>query len=157
MKPATRTPITITARLLTRNWTLNLISQVLSLLTAVPTIPYLVHGLGAERFGILSLAWVFLGYFGLFDLGLGRATTKFVAGCLGSGETHRLPALVWTSLWSQVLFGAIGALVAALVTPVLVHHVLKITPALVGETELSFYILAAVCWKPASILARSTM
>jgi|CZKH01.1.fsa_nt_gi O-antigen/teichoic acid export membrane protein len=143
MKPATRTPITITARLLTRNWTLNLISQVLSLLTAVPTIPYLVHGLGAERFGILSLAWVFLGYFGLFDLGLGRATTKFVAGCLGSGETHRLPALVWTSLWSQVLFGAIGALVAALVTPVLVHHVLKITPALVGETELSFYILAA--------------
>ncbi len=139
MRPA----IAINARLLTRNWTLNLFSQGLSLVVAVPAIPYLLRGLGPERFGILSLAWIFLGYFGLFDLGLGRATTKFVAGCLGSGETHRLPGLVWTSLWSQFLLGAVGAAVAALITPVLVHHALKITPVFVRETELSFYILAA--------------
>jgi O-antigen/teichoic acid export membrane protein len=143
VKQTLRPPIAITARLLTKNWTLNLAGQTVSLLVAVPTIPYLVHGLGAERFGILSLAWVLLGYFGLFDLGLGRATTKFVAGCLGSGETHRLASLVWTSLWSQVLLGVIGAVVAASATPILVHRALKISPALVGETETSFYILAA--------------
>jgi O-antigen/teichoic acid export membrane protein len=143
LKRAVRTPITITARLLTKNWTLNLAGQTISLLVAVPTIPYLVHGLGAERFGILSLAWALLGYFGLFDLGLGRATTKFVAGCLGSGETRRLAALVWTSLGSQALLGVIGAVVAALATPMLVHRALKISPAFVGETETSFYILAA--------------
>lgn len=135
-------PITITARLLTKNWTLNLVGQTLSLLVAVPTIPYLVHGLGPERFGILSLAWALLGFFGLFDLGLGRATTKFVAACLGSGETHRLPALVWTSLWSQALLGVIGTAVAASVIPMLVHRALKLPPALVGQTATSFYILA---------------
>ncbi len=143
MKPPVRAPIAITARLLTKNWTLNLAGQTVSLLVAVPTIPYLIHGLGAERFGILSLAWVLLGYFGLFDLGLGRATTKFVAGCLGSGETHRLAALVWTSLLSQGLFGVIGTVVAGSAIPLLVHRALKISPAFVGQTETCFYILAA--------------
>jgi len=143
LKPVIPTPIAITARLLTKNWTLNLGSQIISFAVALPAIPYLMHGLGSERFGILSIGWVFLGYFGLFDLGMGRATTKFVAGCLGSGERHRLPGLVWTSLWFQVLLGVVGALVAALVTPLLVHHALKISPALVGETTVSFYILVA--------------
>jgi len=34
----------------------------------VVTIPFIVLGLGAERFRLLSLAWVVLGYFTIFDL-----------------------------------------------------------------------------------------
>ncbi|MCI0403070.1 MAG: flippase, partial [Acidobacteria bacterium] len=51
-------------------------------------IPPIIAGLGAERFGLLALAWAVLGYFNIFDLGLGRATTKFVAESLGRGEHH---------------------------------------------------------------------
>ena len=65
---------------------LNLLGQVLPAAAALVTIPFLVRGLGTERFGILSIAWVVLGSSGIFDLGLGRATTKFVAGSLGRGE-----------------------------------------------------------------------
>ncbi len=136
-------PIEISGRLLTKNWALNFFGQVLPLVVGLATIPYVVRGLGAERFGVLSIAWVLLGYFGLFDLGLGRATTKFVAECLGKGDTRRLPGLVWTSLWSQVLFGLAGALLAAAATPFLVERVLKLSPVLRGETEASFFILAA--------------
>jgi O-antigen/teichoic acid export membrane protein len=132
----------ITGRLLTRNWALNLVGQTVALLVALPTIPYTVRGLGPERFGILSIAWVLLGYFGLFDLGLGRATTKFVAECLSLGDTKRMTALVWTSLWSQVLFGAMGALIAVAATPVAVHRFLNISPSLIGETQATFFILA---------------
>jgi len=71
--------IEITGRLLTRNWGLNLAGQILPLGVAVAAMPYVIHGLGAERFGILSIAWTLLGFCGLLDLGLGRATTKFVA------------------------------------------------------------------------------
>ena len=66
-----------------KNALLNLLGAALPLLVGILTIPYVVRGLGMERFGILSLAWVILGYFALFDFGLGRATTKFVAEAVG--------------------------------------------------------------------------
>ncbi len=135
--------IEINGRLLTRNWALNLVGQVLPLPVALITIPYVIHGFGTERFGLLSIAWVLLGYIGFFDLGLGRATTKFVAECLGRDETHELPRLVWTSVGSQVMFALVGAFLAAAATPVLVDRFLKISPALTGEAKASFIILAA--------------
>lgn len=136
-------PIEITGRLLTRNWILNLAGQALPLFLALGTIPYVIRGLGAERFGVLSIAWVLLNYLSLFDLGLGRATTKFLAECLGRGEHHRVSSLVWTSLWAQALLGIVGTALAAAATPFLVDHVLKLTPALRAETSLTFFMLAA--------------
>jgi Na+-driven multidrug efflux pump len=41
---------------------------------------------------------VLLSYFLLFDLGIGPATTKFVAELLGRGEVEKLPEMVWTAL-----------------------------------------------------------
>jgi O-antigen/teichoic acid export membrane protein len=128
---------------LARNTALNLVGYVVPILVGVAVIPYLVRGLGADRFGVLSLAWVLLGYISLFDLGLGRATTKFVAECLGRGEPERLPSLVWTSVGLQLLFGLIGALLVAAATPLLADRLLKIPPALLGETRTTFFILAA--------------
>jgi O-antigen/teichoic acid export membrane protein len=133
----------ITGRLLTRNWGLNLAGQILPLGVAVAAMPYVIHGLGAERFGILSIAWTLLGFCGLLDLGLGRATTKFVAECLGRGEIEQLPAIVWTSLSTQVIVGAAGALLVVWFIPALVDRWLKVSPALAQDTKTSFTILAA--------------
>uniref|UniRef100_UPI0034E2C47B oligosaccharide flippase family protein n=1 Tax=Methanothrix sp. TaxID=90426 RepID=UPI0034E2C47B len=81
----------ISGSLIARNAVLNLIGQAVPLLVGVLTIPFVVRGLGTDRFGLLSLAWVVLGYFTIFDLGLGRATTKYVAEALGKGEGDRIP------------------------------------------------------------------
>jgi O-antigen/teichoic acid export membrane protein len=136
-------PLEIHGGLLARNTALNLMGQALPLLVGLATIPYVVRGLGTESFGILSIAWVLLGYFSLFDLGLGRATTKFVAEYLGHGQIDQLPGLVWTSLGIQVLFGVAGTLLVGALTPFLVDRVLKVPASLVGETKVSFLILAA--------------
>ncbi len=125
------------------NAALNLVGQVIPLLVGLVTIPYIVRGLGIEAFGVLSIGWVLLGYFGLFDLGLGRATTKFVAGCLGRGDIDQLPSLVWTSLGFQLVLGGVGALLVWAVTPILVNRILKIPPSLLGETKATFFLLAA--------------
>ena len=45
----------------------------------VAAVPPLVRLLGVDRFGVLALAWIIVGYFSLFDLGMGRALTKLVA------------------------------------------------------------------------------
>ena len=132
----------MSGKLLARNTTLNLIGQIVPLLVGVVTIPFIVRGLGTERFGLLSMAWVVLGYFIILDLGLGRATTKFVAEALGKGETERLPHLIWTSLGIHILLGLMGGLLLATLTPILVEQVFKISPALIGEARSTFFILA---------------
>ena len=116
--------------------------QGLPLLVGLFTIPFLIRGLGTERFGILSLAWVLLGYAGLLDLGLGRATTKFVAEYLGKGELRRLPGIVWTSLSCQMVFGFAGMFLMAGVTQHLVDKWLKISPSFTSEAKMAFLVIA---------------
>ena len=132
----------IRGSLLARNTMLNFIGQIVPLLVGVATIPFIVRGLGTDRFGLLSLAWVVLGYFAVFDLGLGRATTKFVAEALGRGEEDEIPRIVWTAVMVQAALGITGTLLLAAITPLLVERILNIPPELVEEARATFYILA---------------
>jgi O-antigen/teichoic acid export membrane protein len=131
-----------TSKLLARNTALNLAGQAIPLLAALVSIPWLIRGLGAERFGILTLAWATIGYFGLVDLGLGRALTHAVATRLGSDREDELVAVGWTALALMFLLGAVGAVALSAATPLLVNDLLKIPPALTAESERSFYLLA---------------
>lgn len=57
----------------------NFSGQIFPLITALICIPILLANLGEERFGFLAIAWVIIGYFSLFDFGLGRSLTYIVA------------------------------------------------------------------------------
>src|SRR6266581_239871 len=83
----------ITGRLLTRNWILNLAGQVLPLFVALPAMPYVIRGLGTERFGILSIAWVLLSYTTALDLGLGASHSWLDWGhsCRGGDASSSRP------------------------------------------------------------------
>ncbi len=135
------TKLEISGGLLAKNALLNFIGQVIPLLVGVITIPFIVRGLGTERFGLLSLAWVILSYFAIFDIGLGRATTKFVAEALGKGKED-VTEIVWTAVTIQVIMGIIGGVVLAGITPFLVEQILKIPPYLIEEARATFYLLA---------------
>jgi O-antigen/teichoic acid export membrane protein len=58
--------------LLARNTIWNLFGQLIPVVVAVITIPFLVRALTLSRFGLLSLVWIVIGYFSLLDLDLGR-------------------------------------------------------------------------------------
>ncbi|MBT5973680.1 MAG: flippase, partial [Desulfobacula sp.] len=58
----------IQGRIIARNTILNLVGYGTPLLVALVTIPILIKGLEAERFGVLTLVWVLISYIGLFDL-----------------------------------------------------------------------------------------
>src|SRR5690349_2610185 len=108
---------------------------------AVLAIPALIAGMGKERFGILTLAWILLGYFSLFDLGLGRALTRMVAERLGLGREEDIPGLVWTTLGLMMGLGLAGTVAIGLVSPWLVGRVLKVPDALRGETLGAFEMI----------------
>jgi O-antigen/teichoic acid export membrane protein len=130
-------------RLLARDALWILLGQGAPLIAAFFAIPALTRGLGADRFGVLALAWVFLGYFSLFDLGLGRALTQSISERYGNGDIAEVPAIVWSSIAVMTLLGVVGAILAALSTPIMVTRVLKVPPALLTETRSAFYVLAA--------------
>lgn len=130
-------------RLLARNTIWNILGQIVPMIVGIVTIPIIIRGLGVERFGVLSLAWVVVGYFSLFDLGIGRALTKFVADKLGADEEHAIPSLAWTALILMLLLGIAGSVITAALSPWLVHRLLKVSEALQYETLRGFYLLAA--------------
>jgi O-antigen/teichoic acid export membrane protein len=138
----TSTVLHVGGNILARNTVLNIVGQVVPLLVGFATMPYVIRHLGPERFGILSLAWIVVGYFGVFDLGIGPATTKFVAELLGKGETEKLPALVWTALAAQSGMGLIAGLLLAAASSALVDHLFKIPPGLRPDAHWVFLILA---------------
>ena len=124
-----------------RNTAWNLFGQLAPALAAVFTVPILIHGLGTERFGVLTLIWLVVGYFSIFDLGLGRALTQLLAERLGRDDHESVPPLVWTALGMMACLGLVGAAVAALAAPAL-QHGLKLPTALRIETLNAIYLLA---------------
>lgn len=91
----------------------NLLGNVLPLGAAALAMPYLAQRLGTERFGLLTLGWVLIGYFGLFDFGLGRALTKLVAERVGRPAAVDLPALCSTGTALAGAAGLAGGLLVA--------------------------------------------
>jgi O-antigen/teichoic acid export membrane protein len=129
--------------LIARNSIFNLLGQILPMLVGVVTIPYIIRGLGTDGYGILSIAWMVLGYFSVFDLGLSRATVKFVAEHLSPDKIHKVPELVWTSLGLLILLGCAGGLLVAAFVPMAVTHFFKMPASFIGEARTALFILAA--------------
>ena len=132
--------IAVTGRLVVRNTLLNLMGQVVPLALAVLFIPYTIHRLGSEQYGIWSLASIVLGYFAFLDLGFGRTATKFVAEALGRGDTSRIREIVWTSVLLTSLSGLLATTVGIVSTPLFVERILHIPTRLIREAEWVFYI-----------------
>ena len=121
----------------------NLLGQTVPAVAALFAVPVLIRGLGTERFGILTLAWTLIGYFSLFDFGLGRALTQVVSERLGLNRDSEIVVIVWTATYAMALFGLAAAGALAFASPWLVGSVLKVPSHLVGETEQAFWILSA--------------
>jgi O-antigen/teichoic acid export membrane protein len=126
-----------------RNTIWNLAGQALPMLVAVVSIPFLISGLGPERFGFLAIAWVVVGYFGLFDFGLGQAVTRSLAAILARGAVSEAPRLVWNAILANVALGISGGTLLALVGPWLAEHALQLPSAIRAEGVAAFYVLAA--------------
>lgn len=128
---------------LAKNTIYNLLGLGAPVVIAIFLIPVLIKGLGTERFGILNIGWVVIGYFSLFDFGIGRALTKIVSEKLGQRKEEDIPDIFWTSIFIMFVVSTIGSVIVILLTPTLVEDILAISPELFDESYAVFYTLAA--------------
>lgn len=134
----------ITARALTRGAAWNQLGLALPLLSAILLVPPLIRALGVDRFGVLSLAWLLIGYFSLFDLGVSGALTRLVAERRSLDRDHEVPALVWTALALTAAMGTVGGVVLGGASRWLVEVGLRVPPALQPETLIMVRMLAGI-------------
>ena len=99
--------------MLLRNVGFNFVGMGAPLLVAIVTIPVLISSLGADRFGLLTLIWAVVSYFGLFDLGLGRALTQKLAVVFANEESGCVGPLVATASALMATLGVMAGLLMA--------------------------------------------
>lgn len=81
------------------------------MLIGLVAIPYIYKHIGMERIGVLTIVWALIGYFSIFDFGLGRAITQRIAS-LDSQRTDEFKKTVATTgTLLTLLIGVTGALV----------------------------------------------
>lgn len=128
---------------LARNIVWNAAGLVLPLLVGIAVVPAIVRGLGTERFGFLSVIWLLIGYFSIFDLGLSRTLTKLVADRLASGREAEIAPLASTALIMVVVSSAVMSGIVALSAGWIAGRVFASSPALIPEASTAIACLAA--------------
>jgi O-antigen/teichoic acid export membrane protein len=99
---------------------------------ALFTIPFYLKLVGTDRYGVLAIAWLLLGYFGLFDLGLGRATAYRIAALYAAPAEERAKTF-WTALTVNLAMGIVGGLILWPVAAYFFAYHFKIDPAIRPE------------------------
>jgi O-antigen/teichoic acid export membrane protein len=127
---------------LRRNVLLNIAGFGFPAVLALIAIPVLVRGYGDSRFGVLSIAWAVIGYFGLFDLGLSRALTQRLAESIGRGAHHEVGPVSRTALFLMTPIGLAGGVLLAALAPMIVERVLNVPKELQAESVTAFRIFA---------------
>ncbi|MBU2755331.1 glycosyltransferase [Acidithiobacillus sp. CV18-2] len=112
------------------------------------TTPIYLHLIGVERYGAMSILWLALGYFGVFDLGLGRAVAQRIAqlpslkGFSPKDMAQTRGDIFWTSLVASIVVSSIASV--GLFWPLMelvINHVLHISQELRMEADHSIWVL----------------
>lgn len=129
-------------KMILKNVTWNLLGRFVPLISAIVAIPLLIKSLGIDYFGIFTLVLMVIGYFSLFDLGIGRALTKFISVEIGNGRNEKIPIYAGTGLSIMLMFSMIGLIISLSMSSWMVRHVLIVPLSLQEETIQIFYLLS---------------
>lgn len=128
---------------LRKNTIWNLAGSGLPLIAAAVFIPYVLRQLGSEAFGVLTLIWALIGYFSLFDLGVGRALTYEMSKLRAANASAEISPTLKAGLLLTAAAGMLGMLVMLVLAPWLAQNWLKISLPWQPDAQLAFQIAAA--------------
>ena len=124
-----------------KNTAYNMAGSVIPLGLALLTIPLYIDLVGKERYGTLAIAWLILGYFGLFDLGLGRATAQRIAALKNASAEDR-SNVFWTAVVVNIGMGLVGSVILYFAAQYFFANHFKVAAALLPEILETIPLLA---------------
>lgn len=141
-----------------RHTAYNVAGAAVPLLVTFVTLPVYLRTVGEERYGVLVILLTLLGYFGLFDLGLGRAVTNRIAA-FRSRTAEEREEVFWTALLMNLALGGIGALALWGAGAVVFQYVVEAPGALATEVQaaLPWMVLAFPMLLVASVMSGALM
>ncbi|MBU2790610.1 flippase [Acidithiobacillus caldus] len=105
------------------------------------TVPLYLRLIGEVRYGVLLLAFTLLGYFGAFDLGLGRAVAQRIARQEDHAQRNHT---FWTAFILSAGMGLLGGIVLYFLGQWLFAEIFQIPANLRGEAQRAIPWLAAI-------------
>ncbi len=111
---------------------------VLSLLT----VPYIVHKLTLEVYGIYVLAISLMGLMSFLDLGFGQGIVKFVSQYEAKRDYDKINKIIGVSLSIYLTMGLLGCVLIFSLSGFLARDVFKVAEGHVQTTSLAFNIVA---------------
>jgi O-antigen/teichoic acid export membrane protein len=118
----------------------NLIGSLAPMLVGLLCIPYLIENIGVERFGVLTLVWSLIGYFSIFDFGIGRALTFNVSNLKSDINQENLQKSISSGMNLLLATGIIGGVILACISSKLGYSWLNTNQDLKEETFFSILL-----------------
>lgn len=116
-----------------KNTVFSLSSRLIPLIISFISIPVIIKNIGEERFGIITIAWAFIGYFNFLDLGIGKALTKSISEKLAGGGKKEVSRIFSTGINLTLALGVFGGFLFYFLSKPLAVHILSIEPDLINE------------------------
>lgn len=126
--------------LLTKNVVFSFAGKIFPIIAGIISIPVLIDNIGTERFGVLSIIWLLIGYFGILDFGFTKSIIFELGKDIRSGgsKSEEITSTITTVL---VCIGIIIGAVVILITPFLLEDLFTLNGAILEEARRGFLIL----------------
>ncbi len=123
---------------LIKNSLWNLSGLAIPSLLSIPSIGFIARQLGIEAFGIFTIAFAFIGYASMFDVGISRAAIRLVSRSRQNRDG--LILIIATSTTAVVLLSLVAMAALFFSTPAICHF-LKISPEHLDNTISAIRLL----------------
>jgi O-antigen/teichoic acid export membrane protein len=124
-----------------KNFIFNLLGSVSPLLIGIITIPLYLDAVGLERYGVLSIVWIVLAYFVMFDLGVGKST---IYALRHEHSKEGKSQVVCSAFFIALILSVLSTSILLLALFTLSKYFFQTSPEVFSEIEHSFYIVSAL-------------
>lgn len=110
---------------LVRSSSLRIFVFMATALVTLAMTPFVIHSLGNSMYGLWILIGSFMGYYGLFDFGLGSVVQRFVSSAIGKKDYKEANICISTMFFMYSIIAIILIILSAIivfVAPLIVHN-----------------------------------